>query len=155
MLTKSARYIGTALKQLSLIVDKELRSVKVTKMQKTLFANLYAAVNYLQSEFASALVSSTCDDKTTYSCSRVWRRTTLHLMNRSLQNLRNATVISAATGRMNQSQRDNNHGSRMQGRGRGDYGYGNYGRFHNPWQGRRFPQRDMFNNHGQSTCAAS
>jgi hypothetical protein len=142
ILSKCARYCETALKQLSIIVTKHESRVEIDSgdLQK-LFTVLQAQIVHLQGEYAGLLVKSKFDDQTA-NLFKCLEKNQSAFTEQSLQNLRCAAEITAASSRNSASSRGRgnpnyfNRGPR--GRGRGNSGFqDNYQQFTN----RDFPSR--------------
>lgn len=148
VVTKCSRYSETAVKLLSTIAPGE--PVSQEKLDQ-LFLVAHAQCKYLQDEFAALLVNSQFDNST----ARIFRslqRNTSGLNSDSLDTLRSAATLAAAS----RPQRDVSHvrGAHSQftgGRGRARGGYRRYDAFDGFTQ-RAFPQR-RFRDENRATSA--
>ena len=143
VLSKSARYTETALKQLAVINSKGIQHMTEQDFDN-LCTILHAEVNFLQSKFSQLVVKSNFDSDTNrfFDCLEA---SPTAFSPQTREHLRCAVELSAAVSRT-QSQPTNRGGFRGRGRQRGGYGgYRGYQRqpdvFQNLSAGRGFPPR--------------
>ncbi len=140
ILSKCARYGETALKQLSGMVAKNDAGEPVSPEEfRKLFTVLQAQTQFLQSEYTSLLVKSKFDDNTA-SLFKCFEKNQSSFTDQSLQHLRCAAEISAASQR---------HAPRGRGSDRGGYRGGSFyrgrgqGFYRAPDRYQEFTGRDM------------
>ena len=155
VISKSARFAETNLKQLSLISARlqgteQNKTVEVTEQElEALFTISTANIQFVQAEYANIVVKNSFDEET----ARLFKAFENHssaFPDSSLNSLRVAAELSAARDRTqvqrgrgaNRSQRFNNGRWMTRGRGRSDSG-----RFNQDWQYHsRFPNNYNNNN---------
>jgi hypothetical protein len=122
ILSRCSRYGETALKQLSKVVNKKENEedIQLDDLHK-IFVILQAQVSYLQGEYTALLVKSKFDDHTA-SLFRCFEKNQSSFSEDSLQNLRCAAEITAATQRFSRG-RWTYRGDYRGGRGRGSRGF--------------------------------
>ena len=142
VISKCARYTETAFKQLSLIADLHLhapgeasndRSEPIFDSLQKLYVILHSEIAYLQSEYTGLLVKSRFDTDTA-NLFKCFERNNAAFSDRSLENLRRASEISAAS--LKQNKQSNNWRGGF--RGRGQRGRGQSDQFSRSFPPRRF-----------------